>query len=1084
MSLTILSASAGAGKTFRLSREFVALALSHSEPSYAAGILAMTFTNKATSEMKSRILSLLDDIRKGNVNKQTEESGEIKTGSVSALSGLYLHHSEEEIQQRALNIIVYLLKKYHHFSIFTIDSFFQKIVRQFQRELSLEQPFDIELDQSRVLEESIEYLLQRLRPNEPAFNWLLSYIGEKLEEGKSWDIREDLKSLGRELFKEGVTESWGDLDLKDMEASYQYMTQYLRDSNEQLNEFRKRWRSVFEDSGISISDYKYNNTGAVGALLNIEDLGDLSDKKRFMIEAAEESGYYSAKSPLKSTIQQYVSQFIAIHAEVMHLMDERLEPHLHFKVLIKKYRSYVALRFLYQALQDYCKENDILLLSESNKLVSRVVEEQYTDILYEKSGQRYQHVMIDEFQDTSEGQWKNLRPLFENSLSTNKASLIVGDIKQAIYRWRNGDWKIMHYKVKDDFNAFGEMIQEESLPNNFRSATEIVNFNNQFFKLFISQLSLSVLPDLLDHPLVHSISDIYKDVEQNPIKDSDQSGYVKITVIPESVSQEQTEEYTAEESDGYEPSLPLKEWLADELNKLFNQGYEAGDIAILVRNGKEASLTMEWLLDWKDKHGDSRYAAISDNGYLLRNSSVIQLLMYALNWRINPGNKALIPALLYFWHQVNESPKQERNTHDIINDQDEWRQLSEAINYTRITTLSEWFVNLIVQWNLQGTGVAYTTAFLDEVRAFEIKEGNDPHSFLSWWTVKEKSLGIAADEEHANAIRVLTIHKSKGLQFPVVILPFTSENPIKFMNDEVIYVPAPNYENIDHLGIMPISPSKVTLRNTSFLAYLHEEEIMKAIDSLNLLYVANTRAEQRLLIAVVASDKGNTVGDLILQSLPSDMKEGESPYLFGNPQALRWKKSQSGSTSPIIPIPVEALKLRLDKPMTGVWVDKELPTISSLDSETSFTNVATLLGTVTHEILARIGVPSDLPKVLSEIIAEGLVDKSYLPALKEKTETFLALEEVKEWFKPEQKVYTEKEIIEVNGKSYKPDRVITLADKTILIDFKTGKKSAAYQAQINKYAQLLEDMDLQGIECYLAYIDLLEIVPVQYSSKK
>jgi len=1075
MSLTILSASAGAGKTYRLSREFVVLCLSKSDPEYSSAVLAMTFTNKATEEMKNRVLSLLKDISDGKVNSFTEREASEKAKSHSALLELFNKESEAVIQKRAGNVIKYLLKKYHVFSIYTIDSFFQKIVRQFQRELSLDQAFRIELDQETVLSDSINKFLNDLTPESEEFQWLIKWVQEKFIEESSWDIRTDLQDLGNELFKEGVAESWtDDISMSEIEDIYSQLLGYIDDTDNYLKAIRDQLKVLIDEMEVPPEEFKYLGGSIISIWLNPnKNIIELNKSSRFL-KGDQLKEYTGKNNKLNHIIESYFNDILELHNKTTQLIDSRLQPYCDYKIISKKFRTYIALRFLYVSLRLHCKENDIVLLSESNKLVNKVIDEQYADILFEKSGQRYQHIMIDEFQDTSAGQWKNLQPLFENSLANNNDSLIVGDIKQAIYRWRNGDWKIMHEEVKRDLHAFLEVIVTESLPNNFRSAPEIVAFNNQLYKNIVRHLIDIELKDLMDHPLVQSIESIYRDVAQVAMKSERSAGFAKVTVLKEDqlASPEAKEGEDEEEEQDTGPKSMEKQWLEKELKAIFEQNYKPGDIAILVRTSKNAALVMDWLQEWKVSNHNKNYESISDNGLLLKNSNVIQLLIYALKWKTTPYNKALLPNLFYFYHQVSDTISDHHET--LEKGSPLSIKLLETINHSRLTTLSEWFVYLIKSWSLETTEVNFMSVFLDEIRSFELTNGNDPRDFLAWWQQKESTLGIAPDENQSNAIRVLTIHKSKGLQFPVVIIPFTDQELFEFKQSEVLYIkPRPN-SIANRLGAVPIHPRGNLVGYSSFKEAIQDEMILKIIDNLNLLYVATTRAEERLIIGVAVLEKAkNDIGKLIINCLPEGLMEVENNFMMGELTTPKWRKNED-NVQINETINIDKLYLNEKKQQVGVWIKKEL--IGPMTDKTQEAqNDAAKFGIIIHEVLSRIITVHDLSKVLNEILAEGLITQDDKEQLKDRIHAFLELEDVKGWFKPSLKVYTEKEILTEGGKSYKPDRVVLLPHETILIDFKTGKASDAYKSQIKNYSGLLQSMGLPNVSCYLAYVDLLEI---------
>lgn len=1067
MGLNILSASAGSGKTYRLSREFVQTCLQSADPSYAGTILAMTFTNKATGEMKSRILELLRNIAIG---------GEVIKPH-DLLYPLQKSIGEEEMKRRADLTLRFLLKNYHQFSVSTIDSFFQQIIRQFQRELNLNQPFTVELDTNRVLDDAVNNLLEGLTPESDEFRWIIQWVGEKLEAGKSWDIRVDLKNLGSELFKEGVTDEWGEIDIPLFKDLLTQMKTFIDEVDAFFENNKEELRKLLNQAEVTPDEFKGKSRSFVVTWLNADDIMVISEKKNF-IEALDPDNWFSkgkdAIAELK--IQPYEQQILILQEQVIQKIEEDLYRYNSYNLALSKFRTYIALRFLYKSVQDITSEQDIMLLSEANKLVKKVVDGSDISLLYEKSGQKYQHIMVDEFQDTSGSQWNNLKPLFEQSLSMDKSSLIVGDIKQAIYRWRSGDWQIMHSRLNQDLMNFREMILAESLEQNFRSATAVVTFNNELFPAIIESLKSMVLHEYAPHDLVDAIDTIYEGIRQEAVKPLNLSGGVEIDILKAT-----NEEETENEEDTSEKYLLHRNWLHEKLKSLLTSGYLPGDITILVRKSKEAASIIEWMQQWEYEDGNrNRFLAISENGFLLKNSPAVQLLVYALKFKLYPRNPSVKPSLLEFWSVIH---KEDNPAHKTKNEDLNFPEFLRQLFAVRITTLYEWFSSLIRDWELQDVSVAHLCTFLDQIRLFEVTNGSDPHAFLEWWSSKEDTLGVPSDEK-ISAIQVMTIHKSKGLQFPVVILPFMDEPIIKSMNDDNLYVFDKEDPLLKQLGVVPVREKKNVILKSYFAGFYIEERILKAIDSLNLLYVATTRSVQRLLIAVdpVTFDKKSgkksckNIGDLLQISLSEeDFVNGK--YLFGDTDYRPWPADEHITS--IDRKPISSLHIRNKIMSTGAWLDKELPVAPmSVESEELQQLSATQYGTLLHAIMERLQNIESLDQVIQLLVEEGMLNEAHTEFIKSKAAEFLQHEQVRSWYASGQAIYAEKEIIEIDGKSYRPDRVILEMNKTILIDFKTGKKSTSYNKQLLKYSDLLQRMGLPEVEPWIAYIDSSEFIQI------
>ncbi|MBK7427122.1 MAG: hypothetical protein IPI60_08860 [Saprospiraceae bacterium] len=655
--------------------------------------------------------------------------------------------------------------------------------------------------------------------------------------------------------------------------------------------------------------------------------------------------------------------------------------------------------------------------------------------------------------------------MIENSLAEDKASLLVGDIKQAIYRWRNGDWRLMHHQVESDIFQFESMIQRESLDKNWRSSAAIVNFNNSLFSKAVPQLSEVFLADVIPHPLIEAISEIYMDVHQNITKSESDDGSVVVTVLPAEAEQE-------EETD--EKFYLEKQWLNEQLYQFFELGFKPSDIAVLVRGHFEAAQIMVWMDEWDilDTQ-EGRFKAVSEKGYLMKNNDAIQFLVYALRHRIEPGQRAIRANVLYFWQRLQGLKEVSKPFWNPESPQ----QLPKELNMIRdsqLMSLSQWMSMLIRELELQPDEPAFLSAFLDLVREFELKQGNEPYEFPEWWASRVENTGIPSNQS-LEAIQVMTIHKSKGLQFPVVILPFTGGKLVNTRNTgELIYVTHDEDPVLNILGKVPVSMSKSTLEESWFFEDWKQEYIMKAIDTLNMLYVATTRAEQHLRIAVTEqkpNSKGlmemKTIGDLLQNSWPDNSHCSGQQVIYGNPLALPWK---SNNTETFETFDVPNLSIRNSGLRTGVWLDRELPSDQGESQDTARSR-----GIIMHEALARMQDVTEIDRILIVLKEEGILAESQFKSTRQQLQDFLSHPEIINWFQPTQTFYAEREIIEVDGKSYRPDRVLVFADKTVLIDFKTGMPHAKYQKQLKQYVTLLDKMGLPPVEAYLAYISPVHI---------
>jgi ATP-dependent helicase/nuclease subunit A len=1070
MSLLLLSASAGSGKTHRLSREFVRLCLQSENPSYAGSLISMTFTNKATQEMKERILKLLMELAQSKLVPDEND----------ALFPTFKALGQQEVARRADAVLHYLLKNYHFFSVSTIDSFFQGIIRQFQRELSLDFPVEVELDTDAVLEASIKHLFDRLDANPDLLQWFNQWVRDKLNDGGDWDVRKDLRNLGKELFREGVSDHWDEtISLEELRAVQKELRVHNLEVDRRFEANQKAVAQLLEKADLSPSDFSGKANSFVAMWLRWSLL-ELSEKPSFFKAQNRESWF--TKSQDKSILAKadaIADQLQLLLDEVYQWITHDLSLYKTYKAVLRHFSTYVALRFLYDALKTYCSDQDKLLLSEANKMVSQVIKQSDLSLLYEKTGQRYNHMLVDEFQDTSASQWTNLKPLFEQTLAEGKFDLIVGDIKQAIYRWRNGNWEIMHQKVEEELGTVAE-IRREALQYNYRSAPVVIDFNNALFEKAVQWVVTQYSPEMLPEAktLLEQLPIIYQDVRQTtPDKNKNLAGLVGVSILNVDDQDDSADE--ADDAADNPNDRILYQWLSQNIREALARGFVPNDIGVLVRNGKQESKVLQWIhrMDQSSEFSIP-LQAVSEKGLRLAGNAVVELLAHLLAYRTSPEDKSHLPQVVYFYDLLSYDSA----TH-VPNFNEALPIAIEKSLSLPMASLSHWFVQVLQLLDLSEKSPLYVAMFLDHVRAFELKSGADPAGFLAWWETNKLKLGVSVDENE-NALNVMTIHKSKGLQFPVVLIPFTDEKLIDFKNHSLIYVQHSDDPKLQNLGVFPVFASKNELKGTPFEINFQRETVMQLVDSLNLLYVATTRAERLLQIALVKKEKKNPsktfkLSDLILNCLEKEF-DVESGNLEQGDKELK-KESRTSVHREVNALNIDGLKFRFNPIKAGSWTDKELPLLGSFDESTG----AMHTGTLVHEVLGRMLSIDQLELVLNQMEAEGLLkDAIQKTEIKEKLTQFLGLAEVAAWFSKEVKVYAEREIIEVNGKSYRPDRVVIGTKGAEVIDFKTGKPSGRYAKQIRQYAHLLQKMGLPSVSASIAYIDSLHIDNIEIAQEQ
>ncbi|MDP4273662.1 MAG: UvrD-helicase domain-containing protein [Bacteroidota bacterium] len=1109
--LKIYKASAGSGKTFRLTGEYLKLLFEKNGEYYSNNrfqhILAVTFTNKATAEMKRRIIEELSHLARGEKSPYLDD--------LISLTG----ETPAHIQKKANFILNSILHTYSRFSVGTIDSFFQKILRSFIRELGLPAGFDIELDSQKVLEESVDRLLFNLEENKQLKNWLTNFAEDKIEDGRSWNFRNDLLSLGKEVFTEDFQSLDNDTLSKLSNEDGQLLSRYVamlqkvrHDFENDLQQTGSEGLKIIADAGLKIEDFKG------GTRSFIKHFQYLKEKKKFeptptTIKSADDlEQWYKKDSPKKDII------IGAYHAGLGKKLIDAINyyrEHNPFYVsaleILKFIHTLGILSDIDREMHSYCNDQNIFMLNEAAGLLRNIIDESDTPFLYEKTGSFYQHFMIDEFQDTSNIQWVDFKPLIANSLSDGHDNLVVGDVKQAIYRWRNGDWELLANQINDDFPP--QQIISLPLSTNWRSRRNIVGFNNICFKY-----SASILEDQFQEhcnssdnhkdDLVHfegMIGKAYSDLEQQvPSRDNQNGGYVNITFLEDSKENSWEEEV-------------LKR-LPKLIEQLQDQGYNLKDIAILVRKKDEGQKVVNTLLEYKnsvDLQSKYRYDVVSNESLFLKSSSGVNLLVAVLRYFNTPDdylNRAFLLNEYCSYIKVGD-----------ISDHSEIFNASERESILKQTLPAEFWAEelslrhrslfeqveriiALFRLNEHTDELPFIQAFEDEVLNFVKRYSGNAHAFLEWWDENAGSKTVPVSENQ-DAIRILTIHKSKGLEFKVVIVPFCNwmiDNDPRKTN--IIWC-HPHAEPFDQIPVLPLKYSSKLAESIFYKDYF-EEQMHAYIDNLNLMYVAFTRPEDMLFVfskKPKEKDKAkedktdvDTTGSLLFESF-GEISGSEGP----DANILKWNgetgileagsffskpgttnKSEEGQHSDILLTAYPSveisgrLKLKLHSDSYFEWNGTQ--------------NTKINYGKLMHEVFQHIITTKDIDNTLKNMVFEGKLSVTESNGLKIKIDSLFTDPLVKSWFDGQWKVKTEADILLKNDgfdeqgpilwKEQKkmirrPDRVLIKDKEAVVIDYKFGDlEKSSYLNQIRQYAAYLAQMGYSPVKAYIWYVNRNKVV--------
>lgn len=1071
--LTIYRASAGAGKTHTLTGEY--LKLLFSAPGAYRRILAVTFTNKATEEMKSRIVTELYLLASGAPSDYVE-----------ALAQQY-HWSEEKVRQEAQRTLIALLHDYSAFQISTIDRFFQQITRAFTREIGLQGGYGIEMDKELVLNEAIDSLLNDLAEpeNKVLLDWLLRFAEERIEEGQSWNFRSDILSLAGELFKESYkafhTEDTDDaIDKQTLERYKEKLYGILRQTEKEAKEIGQQALRIMEQQGLQPTDFSGGSRSPL-LLFNVWAQGELKAPSATFRKLMDQPEAYTTKKASAELRRQIVQ---AVEAGLNDCVKQLIQRYDHAtdyftaKEIIRYYYTLGILTDIARQISAYRAKNNIMLIADTNELLSKVIQGSDTSFIYEKTGTQIDHYMIDEFQDTSGMQWSNFRPLVEESLAQGQENLIVGDVKQSIYRFRNSDWTLLDQQVHRDF--IPALVREETLQANWRSCHHIVAFNNALFTL-----APNLLQDLYNEALASSsltqeeqalysrqlISAYAQCYQQIPARFQQQAGHVRINFL------------TGDTKNDWKTEALNR--LPETIRQLQSNGYALKEIAILVRTNHEGAAVANALLNHKEAHPEDpyRYDIISDEALFLNSSPTVRCFIAIFRFLRAPQDNALRKLAQYAYRLIGGTLTEA----DTANE--EW--ISQLLAYSRyaLYELTEALLRM-VSTTISASEQVFAQAFLDKVAEFAQKEHADLNDFLDWWD-KSGSKQTIATPDGQNAIRILTVHKSKGLGFKAVILPFCDwELDHKGFHPVILWC-HPQQKPFDQIPLVPVRYGQ-GLGATLFASDYYQERLNAFMDNLNTLYVALTRAKEELILCAPRPKKLSKSGEPERITSIGDL-------LW---KALRTEKAQTAQGEPLASLPAH-FDAEAGHFEWGDWWHPEIKEQPSETEELPMKRIASISpderlhlrlhgksfcfddtqrkhGTVMHEILSRIRTARDIPNAVESYQMEGVITQAEADQVTQQITHLLQVPEVKEWYSERYRILNEVEILSKEGLTKRPDRVMLRGDEVIVVDYKFGQRQLkSHQAQVHNYLRLIREMGYAQVSGYLWYVALGKIETVK-----
>lgn len=1085
--LNVYKASAGSGKTFRLAAEYIKLLMT--DASVFRRILAVTFTNKATEEMKTRILYYLWNLS----HKDCEET----------LMELLMHETglgKDAIRERATESLGLMLHDYGRFRVETIDAFFQQVLRNLGRELKIGEALRLEVNDVEAMEVAVDELLDELSNGDEALGWIVDLVDENIKDEKRWNIVRDLKDFGKKLLEDSFRENeeklsiyagYGNEDDKSRKNVTQRFSAYRRRLEElgtlaeqEMASMADAFDDILKRNGLTVADFKNKERGAAGYFGKLRNLVKYEGTTRnTTIERALVDGmeFLTKQQQADERLKKIVEE--EIHP-LLKKAEDRRERCVKILITSRTMRDSLGRVRLLTAIDKKMKEindrNNVFLLSDTQEVLSRLIDEGDSPFIFEKIGSRLEHIMIDEFQDTSRKQWENFLVLLKDCMANGGSrNLIVGDVKQSIYRWREGDWKLLN-DIEDFFK--NNTLNIVSLKKNYRSDKHVIDFNNAFFNRAVELESHDLADD--EETYGDQLRKIYSDVCQTAAEGADENGYVKVELVNSSDVGLQT----------------MLEHVAADVHQLKENGEKLSDIAIIVRRNSDIRIVVDYLTSVEPD-----LPLVTAEALLLSSSVAVNIMIDALRVLLNKEDEITLSTLIFNYQHYGLCnklfsteiliDKEERKNYLPIGFEPEDRKLLTM----PLMELMEYLFHI---FNLErfDEQSAYVCYFFDCVNDFIYNQGGNVNKFIRYWdeTLWQKSIQSDTQE----GVNMLTVHKSKGLEFKHVLAPFCDwqlEKEQKLWLDTPEEMQEDEYELSKELTPLPINYSYKKLKNSYFKPSAEEEHFQNRVDNLNMLYVLFTRAKQSLRIygREMKSDRraqlindtifgSDHMTELLKGSTIEEFEDGEvhfKKFEYGESVPTRKFIKNKEQKNPFVSELQNLLFTMKSYPFKGKYRqsnDSQL-FVNSMMEKTEKTTIlpqASYIneGLMLHSIFAQIKTLEDIPAVIEGLkmkgISTGGLQKDKLVKFIEQR---LHSDQVAKWFSHEWKVMNECSIIcrdSFTGQvvERRPDRVLQKGNEVIVIDFKFGKQDESYHSQVREYMHLLRNMGHEKVKGYLWYI--------------
>ncbi|WP_308265021.1 UvrD-helicase domain-containing protein [Prevotella sp.] len=1072
--LTIYKASAGSGKTFTLSVEYIKLLIK--DPQSYRSTLAVTFTNKATEEMKLRILSQLYGIwkllpdSKSYIDKIKED----------------LDVTEEYMSERAGIALHNIVHNYSYFRIETIDSFFQSVLRNLARELDLTANLRIELNDYQIERNAVDELINSLDENSELLTWIMEYIRENMDDDKDWNVIGNIKRFGENIFREYYKTNSKKLNERLLEEGFfkQYTTKLRQMRNEAEVEMQNEAAQFFDalnHNGIEIDDLNNGKNGPAGYFIKIKkgiyNNTIVTKRLQKVLDEGSESSWVKQKSSKET--QDIVRELAnsTLTPLVHHAEDVRQKNWYIYGSAVLTLRHLNQLRLL-NSIENKVRmmnvEQNRFLLSDTHTLLHSLIRDTDSPFIFEKIGNYLENIMIDEFQDTSTVQWQNFKVLLEECMShgEQQGNLIVGDVKQSIYRWRSGDWRMLN-NIEREFPYLNSMLNVCSLDTNYRSSRRVITFNNAFFKRASELEYADQKSSTPDTSSPEQLKKAYSDVAQKVPSFRDNHGYVSINLLPNEDYRQQALQKTAE-----------------AVSLLLDSGANYSDIAILVRSNDIIQLIAEF---FANELPDVKI--VSDEAFRLDSSVSVNIIVNAMLWLTHPDN-ILAKAYIAKAYQAYVLKKSEQETNKLL-------ATAEGIDSALpcalidkrndlltmpIFELAEQIYTLFNIGNIKGED-AYLYAFYDALTDFIANNTADIDSFVEEWndSIAAKTIQASA----IDGIRIITIHQSKGLEFEHVVIPFCDWTLEK---GNTIWC-TPQVEPYNELPLIPVDFSASQMKGTIYEFDYNEEHLQNCVDNLNLLYVAFTRAASSLFVIAqrgTPSSRSYIVEQAItdiklegssLDGDPSD-KKAELLFSYGELEIVETKAKKKSDN--IFTPEVENMNVDMATFSNKVEFkqsNKSRDFVADDDENTDDDDRKQLsyikTGKILHYLFSTINTTDDIDTSLAQLEMDGLIEESdtNIKRLRDMLHKRFSNRQVADWFSSRWTLFNECTILDYDAatdtvREHRPDRVMKdeKTGEVVIVDFKFGSPRPEYVEQVNRYKALTQNMGYPNVKGYLWFV--------------